>query len=89
MIRNPFATSESGLLRRIPIVFHVLLVGSILALFQITGEQFKGLLRSFNDSANMSWGSLSVFLILVCGYVLVLLLLACTKILVEWLVDGK
>lgn len=89
MIRNPFEQGREGLLRRVPIIFHVLIVGALLAMFQVVSPQFKQVLISFNDSATFSWGSLLIIIVLLMGYLLTLILIASTKILVEWLVDGK
>lgn len=88
-MRNPFMQGDSGLLRRIPVAFHFLIVGALLGMFQVVSPQFRRLLISFNESATLSWETLLIVFVLLVGYAFTLILLASTKILVEWLVDGK
>lgn len=70
-------------------VWHFLIVGSLLALFRISRDSYSELLFAFNERATFSWGAALEFAVLIGGYGFLLILLASTKVLVDWLVDGK
>lgn len=89
MKRGILEAGESGGLRRVPIIWHLLIVASLLSMFRILEEPFVDILLILNNRSDFDWTSLAMLLTLTFGYSMILLLLASTKVLVDWLVDGE
>lgn len=89
MTRNIVAAGQHGFFRRVPIVFHLIIVGGLLSVFQLSKNNFVALLINVNEQGTFNWITAAGLGVLLVGYIFILILLASTKVLVDWLVDGK
>lgn len=88
-MRGLFQVGEDGFMRRMPIACHIGLVAFLLAIVQIMRPSFLELLIEFNKNGGFDVISALSLVFILLGFVVTLVLLSSTKIVVDWIIDGK
>lgn len=87
--RSILKPGTKGALRRVPIFFLLLILSLLMILSVTSSDEFKRLLIFFNDNASFDLDSFLALLMLGAGYAVLLFIVAITKIISDYLVDGE